>query len=119
MPQLSFIVFWRQEARSCEVRPTRSRRNRASLEWQALLLLCVFFAPLLSKAQLTTGLIEGTVHNTDARVTGSVTIHIEGGADFNVIVHSNSAGQFAVWLPYGRYMFSRSGSRQGSGVALV
>jgi hypothetical protein len=63
--------------------------------------------------------VEGTVHIADGRVAASVALHIKGGAGFNVIIHSNSAGQFALWLPYGQYVFSGSQSRQGSGVALV
>lgn len=79
----------------------------------------LLFAPLLLKAQLTTGIVEGTIHEAAGLPASQTAIRIAGGSGFKTVIRTNSAGQFTLSLPYGRYLFSRGGSWQGTGVALV
>lgn len=62
-------------------------------------------------AQLTTGAIDGTLRAMDGRPLADLPILITGGAGFRTVIHSNSNGEFAMTLPYGRY--SLSGDVQG------
>ena len=71
-----------------------------------LLLAAVAFVPGALLAQLTTGAIEGTLRATDGRPVAASPILITGGAGFRAVIHSNSNGEFAVTLPYGRYCLS-------------
>ena len=71
-----------------------------------LLLATVTFVPGALLAQLTTGAIEGTARATDGRSVADSPILITGGAGFRTIIHSNSNGEFAVTLSYGRYCLS-------------
>ena len=57
-------------------------------------------------AQLTTGAIRGTLRTTDGRAVAGSPLLITGGAGFRTVVHSNSNGEFAETLPYGRYRLS-------------
>ncbi|MDR3701140.1 MAG: TonB-dependent receptor [Candidatus Sulfopaludibacter sp.] len=68
----------------------------------SLLPACVL--PLM--AQLTTGAIQGTLRGTDNRPAPGVPILIAGAVGFHSVVHSNSQGEFAITLPYGRYQLS-------------
>ncbi len=84
-----------------------------------LLSAVLVFAPFLLEAQLSTGLLEGTVHDSEGHAASHSAILIAGGSGFKAVIHTNSAGEFTVALPYGRYLFSHGISRQGTGVALV
>jgi hypothetical protein len=57
-------------------------------------------------AQLTTGVIEGTLRAVDGRPVAGAPILVTGGAGFRTVIHSNSNGEFALTLPYGRYRLS-------------
>jgi len=57
-------------------------------------------------AQLTTGAIEGTLRVTDSRPIAAAPILVTGAAGFRTVIHSNSNGEFAMTLPYGRYRLS-------------
>ena len=69
------------------------------------------FVPGALLAQLTTGAIEGTARATDGRSVADSPILITGGAGFRTIIHSNSNGEFAVTLSYGRYCLSKGVQR--------
>ncbi|MGA3237545.1 MAG: carboxypeptidase-like regulatory domain-containing protein [Bryobacteraceae bacterium] len=64
--------------------------------------------PGILLAQLTTGAIEGILRAPDGRPVASAPILVTGGAGFHTVIHSNSSGEFAMTLPYGRYRLSVS-----------
>jgi len=70
------------------------------------LLLATAFVPGALLAQLTTGAIEGTLRATDGRPLAAAPILVTGAAGFRTVIHSNSNGEFAMTLPYGRYRLS-------------
>ncbi len=70
------------------------------------LLATLLFVPGVLIAQLTTGTIEGTLRATDGRPVAGSPILITGGAGFHLTIQSNSNGEFAITLPYGRYRFT-------------
>ncbi len=57
-------------------------------------------------AQLTTGAIKGILRATNGRPLAGTPILVTGGAGFRAVIHSNSNGEFAMTLPYGRYRLS-------------
>ena len=57
-------------------------------------------------AQLTSGAIEGTLRAPDGGPVIAAPILVTGGAGFRTVIHSNSNGEFAMTLPYGRYRLS-------------
>ena len=69
----------------------------------ALVPCCVF-------AQLTTGLVDGTLRDTGGRPVADFPILVSGAAGFRSVIHSNSDGGFALLLPYGQYRFSKEGA---------
>src|SRR5271170_4170451 len=83
-----------------------SSRSLPNVRWLGLLLATVAFVPGVLLAQLTTGVIEGTLHTPDGRPVAGAPILVTGGAGFRTVIHSNLNGQFAMTLPYGRYRFS-------------
>jgi len=82
-----------------------SSRNLAAL-WFGLLLAAAAFVPRALLAQLTTGIIQGTLRGVDGRPMPGAPILISGGAGFRAVIHSDSNGEFAMTLPYGRYSLS-------------
>jgi hypothetical protein len=106
---------WGVRSSSISISDSASRGRQIA---RALFIAIAFFAAALSRAQLTTGLVEGTVHNGNAHVASGAAVCIEGGAGFRVTIYSNSAGRFAAWLPYGQYVFRGCGSQPGTDVAL-
>ncbi len=72
-----------------------------------LLLAIAGVVPDALLAQLTTGAIHGTVRDMDGRPLPGSPILISGGAGLRIAIRSDSNGEFAVTLPYGRYRFSR------------
>jgi hypothetical protein len=78
--------------------------NSGSL--RAALLAVALFLPGHSLAQLTTGAVEGTVRAADGRALADVVITVSGGAGLRSTIRSNPHGQFALTLPYGRYLLS-------------
>ena len=78
-------------------------------------ILCFF--PRAAKAQLTTGLLEGTVRDTAGRAAAGIQIQVEGPAGFEALIHTDRAGQFVLSLPYSHYELS-SGTRTREGVAV-
>jgi hypothetical protein len=71
------------------------------------------------KAQLTAGFVDGTVHDERGQAAKQAAILITGGAGFKAIVHPNSAGQFTLSLPYGRYLLWNGSSHQPRGTVVV
>lgn len=87
-----------------------------------LLLPTLVLVPGALLAQLTTGAIEGTLRATDGRPMPGAPILITGGAGFRTVIHSNSNGDFAMMLPYGRYSLSggvQNGSESSGATVLV
>ena len=62
--------------------------------------------PALLRAQLTTGFVEGTLRAPDGSARVAASLLITGAAGLRASVVTDSAGAFAVTLPYGRYEFS-------------
>jgi hypothetical protein len=100
---------------------SRSRRTLAEVCRLGLALAIVTFAPAVVLAQLTTGTIEGTLRATDGGpVAGAILV--TGGTGFHTVIHSNSNGEFAIALPYGRYRLSgevQRGARPSSATVFV
>ena len=107
------------------MKPSRKRR-RPIIETSAfvsdatklLVWITLLLAPILSDGQLTTGLLEGLVRDLDGHAASQVPIHIEGGAGFELSIHTDSAGRFALPLPYGRYLLSGRSSFHANSVPL-
>jgi hypothetical protein len=78
-------------------------------------LASAFLVPGLAVAQLTTGVIEGTLRALDGSSAAGAEIVITGGTGFRTVIRSDSNGEFVLTLPYGRY--SLSGSRQPGALA--
>ena len=56
-------------------------------------------------AQLTTGLIEGVLRDAGGKPLAGALILVTGGAGLRSTIYTDSHGEFAVVLPYGRYRF--------------
>jgi hypothetical protein len=69
----------------------------------ALLLCAILFIPSNLVAQLTTGVIEGTLRSPEGRPAAGRQILVTGGAGFRWVVACDANGQFAITLPYGQY----------------
>ena len=69
----------------------------------ALLLCAIAFIPATLVAQLTTGVIDGTLRSADGRPAAGVRIVVTGEAGFRTVVARDANGQFAITLPYGIY----------------
>lgn len=70
------------------------------------------FVCLPVKAQLTTGLLQGSVQDVAGHPVSHCALLLAGGLTFQMIVYTDSAGQFTLALPYGRYFLSRPSSSQ-------
>jgi hypothetical protein len=68
---------------------------------------------------LTTGFVEGTVHDASSHTARQAAILIKASAGFSSLVHTSSAGQFTLSLPYGRYLLWNGGSEQSRQTAFV
>ena len=79
-------------------------RSRAG--WAGFLLAFLLFTNRPIFAQLTSGVIEGTVRVLNGRPVSGVQIPVTGAVGFRMVVHSNSNGEFSVSLPYGRYQLA-------------
>jgi hypothetical protein len=54
-------------------------------------------------AQMITGRLEGAIVFPDGRPRAGEALKVRGGAGFEIIVHTDSQGRFALVLPYGLY----------------
>lgn len=84
-----------------------------------LFVAMLLFASVFLKAQLTTGFVVGAVRDAEGHAASHAAILIASGVGFKAIIHTNSAGQFTLSLPYGRYLLSSGRSAQGASIALV
>jgi hypothetical protein len=57
----------------------------------------------VSRAQLTTGLAEGILQSSDGGIRAGTLIVVSGAAGFETSIRTSSAGEFALFLPYGWY----------------
>jgi hypothetical protein len=72
----------------------------------ARLLAVAILVPGALLAQLTTGIVEGTVHTPDGRPAPSVPILVTGSLGFRAAIHTTASGEFSLTLPYGQYQIS-------------
>ncbi len=121
----AFRLGWRFQAPGLDAEtsrpdwfPSTEKPHKRPGRRLRFLIAILLFAPLLN-AQLTTGLVEGVVHDREGHLASHTAICVAGGTGFKAVIHSDSAGQFTLSLPYGRYLFSRAGSPPGTGVAFV
>jgi hypothetical protein len=56
--------------------------------------------------QLTTGTVEGLLRDPDGHIRSNSQMVVTGGAGFRAVFRTNSNGEFALTLPYGRYELS-------------
>ncbi|MBV9082302.1 MAG: carboxypeptidase regulatory-like domain-containing protein, partial [Acidobacteriaceae bacterium] len=70
-------------------------------------------------AQLTTGILEGTVHDSAGNVASRLEMLITGGLRFETTVRTDAAGRFSMALPYGRYSLRTAGSGESIAVIVV
>ena len=73
--------------------------------WQLLLLAAAVVVPGFVSAQLTTGIVEGILHDPDGRTRGGVRLNVRGTPGFRLALETCAGGEFAVALPYGEYQF--------------
>jgi hypothetical protein len=59
--------------------------------------------PFAALAQLTTGIIEGSLRAVDGHALSGKPVEITGGAGFHATILTDSRGEFSITLPYGRY----------------
>lgn len=55
------------------------------------------------RAQITAGIVEGSVRDRDGRALAGVAVSADGGAGFHISARSDAKGEFKLILPYGRY----------------
>jgi hypothetical protein len=75
----------------------------------ALLLGILTLVPRISRAQLTTGTLEGTLRAADGHALGGTSLIITGSPNVQMVMHTNADGSFVAILPYGRYQISPEG----------
>jgi hypothetical protein len=88
--------------RSAALPCSSSSRCLPDVRRLGLLLAAAALVPGVLPAQLTTGAIEGILRVPDGRPVVGAPILVTGGAGFRTVIHSNSNGEFAIVLPYGR-----------------
>lgn len=97
--------------------PDPHRRASRPTRLAFLLLAAVF--PSFLHAQLTTGVVEGMVRDPDGQARSGFQIVVTGDLEFRVVIKTNADGEFAVTLPYGRYLFDRGDGARASGVSVA
>ncbi|HLH39005.1 MAG TPA: carboxypeptidase-like regulatory domain-containing protein [Bryobacteraceae bacterium] len=60
------------------------------------------------RAQITTGIVEGSVRDRDGRPLSGVAISAVGGAGLHASARSDAEGRFKLILPYGRYRINNT-----------
>ncbi len=83
--------------------PRCSTNNRHRL---GRLLAAIAFLPEILCAQLTTGIIAGTIFGADRQPLAGAAIRITAELGFRAVLRSGAKGEFALALPYGRYQLS-------------
>jgi hypothetical protein len=77
---------------------------------RALLLTAAILLPGMLAAQLTTGIVEGTVRDRQGQPLSDALISVTGSLGFQAEIRTTADGEFAVVLPYGEYRFSAAES---------
>ena len=85
-----------------------SRRILCGCGSLGLLLITAVGLPAVLFGQLTTGTVQGILHDANGDPLPGSQILITGAIGFRAVVHTNSNGEFAATLPYGRYRLSSS-----------
>ena len=106
MPKLS-RQYLRTSTRVC-VRPRchHAKPIKSVARPQAHLLLTLVLLTRVSWAQLTTGLVEGSLLTPDRHALSGASITASSGAGFEAVIYTNPAGGFTMILPYGWYRLS-------------
>src|SRR3954453_8436646 len=81
-------------------------RAAPGLRRLGLLLASVISVCGAGSAQLTTGIIEGTLRDSDGRFLAGESIVLTGPTGFHMLLLTASRGDFYLTLPYGRYQLS-------------
>jgi len=97
--------------------PAPLRRESRPTRLAFLLLAAVF--PSFLHAQLTTGVVDGTLRDPHGHAQSGVQIIITGGLQFGAVTKTDAEGEFAVVLPYGEYLFAVGNGARASGVSVV
>jgi hypothetical protein len=105
--------------RSLDLRSFGIRQSARLDARPALFIATLFLSPALSRGQLTAGFVDGAVHDASGHTARQAAILIEGSAGFSSLVHPSSAGQFTLWLPYGRYLLWNGSLEQSRQTAFV
>jgi hypothetical protein len=72
----------------------------------AVLFATIVFVPHTLRAQLTTGIVAGVLHDSDGHAKPDSPIVITGEAGFRTTIRTAAGGEFFVVLPYGQYSFA-------------
>jgi len=72
----------------------------------ALLAALALCTSLSVPGQLTTGIVEGILHDSQGHPVSGGSIAVTGGAGFRLTIHTNADGKFTATLPYGKFQFS-------------
>ena len=70
------------------------------------LVLVLLLMPVLSTAQLTTGIVEGVVHGAGGEPVKHLLLTAVDGNGFRIAMETNSDGRFTFSAPYGQYTVS-------------
>jgi len=89
-----------------DTRSAASRCCGSSRLSLGLQLAVILFTPGTLVAQLTTGVVEGTLRGIDGSPLSGAQIQVTGRARFRTVVRSDANGEFAMTLPYGWYQIS-------------
>src|SRR5262252_7191660 len=71
-----------------------------------VLLACLISGSNAATAQLSTGILEGTLRTSEGRVLTGESILVTGSTGFRITVVTGSQGEIYLTLPYGRYQLS-------------
>lgn len=92
--------------------------RRRDCRWLIFLLAAAAF-PSFVCAQLTTGILEGTVRDPDGHARGGFQIVVSGSLQFRAVIETNADGEFVVVLPYGKYLLAAGDGGRASGVRVA
>ena len=81
-------------------------RSAVSLYFANSRLALALCASLSLSAQLTTGIVEGILRDSQGRPVSSGSIAVTGGAGFRLTIHTDAEGKFTAILPYGNLRFA-------------
>ena len=85
---------------------THGQSSQCGRSRVAASLLLFFCLAQIAPAQLTTGIVEGILRDSQHHALANATISIEGRAGLVTSAHTDPDGHFTATLPYGQYKFS-------------